>query len=216
MKFRNYARWAVALLMTALSGCSPWTVRPIQESAPSDGSAVTPSAYVDSIWASKLIPAIVKAAPDARVLLDAIASSPDEAAKKFGHNEGGAAYFAVKGSGQVLAVDTVSRNGLLLLDVAQFDGKPDVSIQIGPVLRGTALRDATGLIRFTDFANQLAFADIANELNNRVLKTVLEPLDVKSLPHKTVEFTGVFALESGAKPPIRGVIPIVLKVEDAQ
>ena len=54
-------------------------------------------------------------------------------------------------------------------------------IQVGPVLRGTALRDALGFIRFTDFANQFDFAGVANALNDRVLATVLGPLDVEAL-----------------------------------
>ena len=36
------------------------------------------------------------------------------------------------------------------------------AIQIGPVLRGTALRDALEFVRFTDFVNQFEFAGVAN------------------------------------------------------
>ncbi len=176
----------------------------------SSDSAFSPVGYVDSVWAAKLVPALLKSAPEARELLDAMAASRDEAEKRFGHREGGAAYVPVKGSGRALSLDTSSRNGLLMVDIAPFDGKPDISIQIGPVLRGTALRDATGLIRFTDFANQLQFADIANELNNRAGKTVLEPLDLKSLPGTMVDFAGVFALEGSGQPPIHGVVPVKL------
>lgn len=205
-----------AVLLMSLTGCVPWTVRPIEDadSAKSAAGPAAPAAYVDSIWDSKLLPAILKSATDARTLLDALQASPQEADQEYGHREsGGAAYAAVKGSGRVLAVDTSSRNGLLLVDIAPPDGKADISIQIGPVLRGTALRDATGLIRFTDFANQLQFADVANELNNRVLKTVPGSLDLKTLAGKTVAFTGVFALEEGSNPPIRGVVPVSLTAE---
>ena len=66
---------------------------------------------------------------------------------------GGPAYFSVKGEGRVLSADTRSRVGVLFVDVAPFDRRADVSIQIGPVLRGTALRDATGFVRFAGGAS---------------------------------------------------------------
>ena len=68
---------------------------------------------------------------------------------RYGHREAnGPVYFIVKGDGVVTDLDTRSRSGLALVDVAPFDQRPDLSIQIGPVLRGTSLRDATGVVPF--------------------------------------------------------------------
>ena len=196
-----------------LAACVPWTVRPIGDSS-STKAVASPAAYVDSIWDSKLLPALAKSATDARTLLDAIAASPEQAGQHYGHREsGGAWYFAIEGSGRVLSVDTSSRNGLLLIDVAPFDKVPDVSIQIGPVIRGSALRDATGTIRFTDFVNQLQFADVENELNNRVLRSVVSSLDTKSLAGRMVEFTGAFGMDGTGKPAIHGIVPVSLRVD---
>ena len=47
-------------------------------------------------------------------------------------------------------------------------------LQIGPVIRGTALRDALDFIRFTDFVNQLEFAGVATALNDHVVSAVLQ------------------------------------------
>ena len=44
-------------------------------------------------------------------------------------------------------------------------------LQIGPAINGTALRDATGLINFNDFLNQIEYANAATELNNQVKAT---------------------------------------------
>jgi predicted lipoprotein len=107
-----------------------------------------------------------------------------------------------------------SRAGLALVDVPPFDQKPDISIQIGPVLRGTSLRDATGLVHFTDFLNQLQFADVGNELNDRVLKTVLAPLDIPKLKGRTVSFAGTLAAEAKAEPPLRELVPVKLTPEE--
>jgi predicted lipoprotein len=122
----------------------------------------------------------------------------------------------VKGTGRVLSVDTRSRNGLLLVDVAPLDRRPDISIQIGPVLRGTSLRDATGIVHFTDFINQLQFADVANELNARVLRTVLAPLTPPALAGRTVAFAGTASMDDGGQPPIRDLVPIKLSVEEGR
>ena len=44
----------------------------------------------------------------------------------------------------------------------KIDGVPDdvtVMLQIGPAINGTALRDATGLVDFNDFLNQIEYAN---------------------------------------------------------
>jgi predicted lipoprotein len=210
------AAW-VASLSFPLSSCVPWTTRPIEDTNASS-SAEAPfdaRSYVDAQWAPKLLPAVLDSAVEARVLLDALAASPDAAGRKYGHREGmGEFHFAVKGEGRVVAVDTRSRVGLLLVDVAPFDNRPDVSIQTGPVLRGSSLRDFTGLVRFTDFANQLEFADVGNELNDRVLATVLAGVDLKNARGRSASFAGTFSLGDAGQPPIHEVVPVSLKLED--
>lgn len=215
MRRSCFAAAALSLACVTLSSCVPWTVRPIGSGAESDGAgSLTPAAFVDSLWDAKLLPAVKSAAVDARTLLDALAASPEAAMTAHARREGpGAAYFIVKGGGVVLDVDTSSRAGLALVDVAPFDGRPDVSIQIGPVLRGVSLRDATGLVRFSDFVNQLQFADVGNELNARVLKSVLAPIDPSALRGRPVRFTGTLAAEASAEPPLRDLVPVEFSVE---
>jgi len=189
---------ATLTLLLGLAACVPWTVRPIQDDSAQSGTGAAargPAEYVDSIWSTKLVPAVLSSAQDARAVIDSAAASAGSTGQK---------YFTIKGSGRVVKVDTGSRNGLLLVDLAPFDGKADLSIQIGPVIRGSALRDATGLIRFNDFANQIAFADANNAVNDHVLKSVLAGLDTAGWKGHTVEFAGAF--EPGS-----GVIPVELK-----
>lgn len=212
--------FAAAALALSLASCVPWTVRPIggEKEAVSGPAVASPVAYVDSIWSARLLPAVLNGAVDTRALLDALAASPGDAAQRYGHREAnGPVYFLVKGRGTVTAVDTHSRIGLALIDVAPYDGRSDISIQIGPVLRGTALRDATGIVRFTDFVNQLQFADVGNELNGRVLKTVLAPLDFTKLKGRMVAFAGALAApEAKAEPPLRELVPVELTIEEGR
>ena len=63
---------------------------------------------------------------------------------------------------------------------------------IGPVILGTAVRDAAGFIEFSDFANQLQYADVAIELNRRVVAEVLGGVDLGGLEGKTIEFGGAW------------------------
>jgi predicted lipoprotein len=207
-----------AALSFALGSCVPWTVRPLdaEKEGPGESATITSAAaFVDSIWTAKLLPAIQNSAVDARTLIDALAKSPEDAQARYGqHQANGPVYFLVKGEGRVTGVDTRSRVGVAMVDVAPFDQHPDLSIQIGPVLRGTSLRDATGLVRFTDFVNQLQYADAGNELNDRVLRTVLAPLDAAKLKGRMVLFAGTLAAEPKAEPPLRELVPVRLTVEE--
>jgi len=189
------------LLCGGLASCVPWTVRPIEQETKAPQTA---AAYIDSIWASKLVPAVTNSAIDARVLLDG------------GANHAGSCCFIVKGTGTVLAVDSGSRVGLAMVDIAPFDRKPDLSIQIGPVLRGNALRDATGIVRFTDFVNQLQFADAGNEINDRVLKTVLAPVAKSIVSGSTIRFIGALEAREKTSPALAELVPVQLTVEAAR
>jgi predicted lipoprotein len=200
---------AVLTLCGGLASCVPWTVRPIESETKTPATA---AAYVDSIWSSKLVPAVMNSALDARVLLDALAASPANARSRYAH---GCCYL-VKGTGTVLSVDAHSRVRLALVDVAPFDGTPDVSIQIGPVLRGNALRDATGIVRFTDFVNQLQFADAGNEINDRVLKTVLAPVEKDIAKGRMIHFAGAVDSRETSPPPLPDLVPVQLSLEKAQ
>lgn len=216
---RALALTAVLMLAAFFAACVPWTVRPIGSADAETGSVapVTPAAYVDSMWAPRLLPAIENSAAPARTFLDAYAKSPVEALSRWGRRDsGGPVYLSIKGEGRVITVDTKSKVGLAMVDVAPFDGKPDLSIQIGPVLRGTSLRDATGLVRFTDFVNQLQFADVANELNDRVLKTVLSPIAPATLAGKMVSFAGTANAQPDSTPPIRELIPVRLALQESR
>jgi predicted lipoprotein len=150
--------------------------------------------YVDSIWNAKLIPALLASAKDIREV------GPQTPAGAI----------AVKGRGRVIGIHTKSAAGMIEV---QVDGRPTpVSMQIGPVLRGTSLRDAAGFIRYGDFVNQLQYADAANALNDRVLTTVLSGLQPAKLKGKKISFTGTCVTSSGNIDP---VIPIRIQVEEA-
>ena len=84
------------------------------------------------------------------------------------------------------------KDGTLPVKVKGVPKDVTVSVQVGPAINGTALRDAVGFIDFNHFLNQVEYADAATALNNQVKAKVLEDLDPASLEGKTVKVLGAF------------------------
>ncbi|MBT0769331.1 DUF2291 domain-containing protein [Kineosporia sp. J2-2] len=170
-----------------------------------------PAVYVDQVWDSKVLPAVQDQAVDANTLLAAIDADPDAAGEQYGHRAGvgGAFSYLIKGSGTVTAVDADSPSRPLTV---RLEGTTDdVSIGTGQVIAGTALRDAVGFIGFSDFANQLDYADVATRLNDRVRTDVLArlPDDPADLEGAEVSFSGAF---SSLVPGTVMIVPVSLEV----
>lgn len=209
MKFAG----AFALLL-GLSSCVPWTTRPIGQNdsdAAEQSSSFDAATYGKSMWDSRIVPTVLAAAVDLKVVLQTLAENPAEAEKKYGHREGEGPYnFIVKGSGRVLAVNTRSRVGSIDL--------PNASLLIGPVIPGTALRDAVGFIHFDQFTNQIEYAEAGNALNKEVETRVLDPIRSRLRPGQMVSFVGVFTvpLLADATTQRPQIVPVQLQLESTQ
>lgn len=131
-------------------------------------------------------------AVDAKVLAAAFAKNPNAAAKKYGvpNNAGAGPEISVKFTG---VVGKYVPNGYTPVKVAGLPSKQVVSIQLGPAINGTDLRDASGKIQLGDFENQIAYQNAGSALNNR-LKAMLAKLGPRKLVGKTVTVAGVFQL----------------------
>jgi predicted lipoprotein len=183
----------------------PFVVRPLpgREGASGASSQPIPSKaaqFVDAFWA-KLVPLFEEKAPDITKVLPEIHADPNAAGEKYGRREATNPYnYMVKGTGKVTEINTTSAAGTVLIEIPGLDEK--VALQIGPVVRGTALRDATGLVSFNQFSNQLDYADVSKEMNARALKTAFADVPAASLTGKSVTFYGAFTFDSHAKPPV--------------
>lgn len=176
--------WWVAAACLCSAACVPWTVRPIDDAGDHADRPFHADAYVASIWQSKVLPAVERA-PD----LAMMPSCPDSC--------------LVKGQGKVVRVDTTSRTGIAIVDVG---GGRTVVLQIGPVIRGTALRDALPFIQFSQFVNQLEFARVGNALNDRVAQSLgkIDPLHLKGA---SISFSGAAVWPPNQPPEI---VPVTL------
>jgi predicted lipoprotein len=69
-----------------------------------------------------------------------------------------------------------------------------VRLQTGPFISGTDLRDATGTIAFSQFANQIEYQNAGSALNKQMKKDVLSKVDTANLTGKRISVVGVFLL----------------------
>jgi predicted lipoprotein len=192
----------LAAFTMAVAACRVATIRPLDEKAAPDAGGASSerpfdaSAFVASIWNTEVMRALDGAADAA-----AVARGPAGVA---------AAPVVVRGRGRIVEVDTRSRGGTATVEL---EGKAEtrVVLQVGPVLTGTAVRDALPALSFDRFVNQIQHADVGNELNARVERDVLASLDRDGLRGRLVSFAGMAVVEPG-RPLL--VTPVQIEVED--
>lgn len=177
--------------------------------------AFDPQAQVHAMWDGQVISALTSRAVDFIALRTAMRASLDAAGAAHGHRERGEGApwnFATRIRGRVVSVDVESSAGKIGVD-ADGDGQADALVQIGPVLRGTALRDALPFISFTAYTNQIEFAQLANALNDRASAVALKPLPRDQLMGRGVEILGAFTTDDAIEMPI--VTAVHLKLASA-
>lgn len=170
----------------------------------SEKSSFNAEAEVKGMWEPKVLPAITAMAVDFRELRMEMAANLDNAGARHGHREKGEGApwnLAVKITGKIVDADTELRAGTADVDV-DGDGKADIQLQIGPVVKGTTLRDILPFVSFTSYTNQIDFAQLANALNARAYESALKSIDRKSLKGKSVDVVGVFTTDNATDIPV--------------
>ena len=191
---------AALLLAAALGGCKIVSNKDLAAARAKSDDSFDATAYVDKVWNAKTLADFKNRAIDLDTLLPAIAEDPDKAGKTYGQRagEGNPWTYGIKGVGKVVAVDVASRHGILTMAVATKSGPRNVALQIGPVVFGTALRDALPSIHFGDFVNQIQYAQVSRALNDRAMKEIGRALDAKDAVGKTFAFYAAASLSTGS------------------
>jgi predicted lipoprotein len=174
-----------------------------------DGS-FDPAAMVEADWNGKILPFIQSKAGPYDIVAEAVKASPDEAGARYGfrENQTGVPWtYAVTVDGTVTAANTESRAATL--DVKTGGGKT-VTLQLGPVVRGTSIRDILSLHPFGSFKNQVDYAQYGKALNAKANATALASAPRQDLVGRHVTALGVFSAASGDAPPL--VTPVRLTV----
>ena len=169
-----------------------------------DGTAAAARAdhegqVVQDTYEAQLVPHVAQGAVEIADLRAAIAGGLPEAGAARGIQAagGGAWNFLAKGEGVVVGADREVRAAVLDVDL-DGDGTGDLQIQLGPVVKGTALRDVAPFYQFTDFKDQIEFAALARALNTQATGAIQLPEG--DLAGQRVSFEGAFALRSASEP----------------
>ncbi len=143
---------------------------------------------------------------------DLAAKAPDEAGAKWGYRakaEDTPWTLMVRIEGTIVAADLGSRAATIGVD-ASGKGKTEATVQIGPAMRGTAIRDALDFVSFGDFTNQIDFARFGKALNTYVNRNTLENLPREDLIGRKTTLIGAYALDASGQPPL--VTPVEITI----
>lgn len=201
---RHLACLALVLVLP-LASCK---IVPIAEQKAEATVGFDAQAYANGLWTEQAQPHFADSARPVTEVVAAIRSDLEQAGADFGYRpgEGSPWSFIVTGSGEVAAKNTESRAGTLDVKV---EGLPDpVVIQIGPVIRGNAVRDALPFVSFQDFTNQLEYADAGKALTALALAGIAGNIEGISAGDQ-VTFTGAISL-SRASDPLQ-ITPVMLE-----
>ena len=200
------------LAVIGLSGCKLVKTDAGTEvvAAGESGDDVRIAALVTDTWDAKLLPLLNERGTALEILVPAIADGLDAAGAKYGNRGagGGEAWsFAVKGGGTVVAQNRESRAAKLEIDV-NGDGKADAILQLGPVVKGSALRDVAPFYDFSAFRDQIEFAKLARALNDKAVTSFSLPDG--DLVGKHLNFTGAMAIRSASE--ALAVVPVAVEI----
>lgn len=195
------------VLAVSVSGCKLVKTNTAEDGGP----AADPIAeLVDTSFDAKLVPALNEKAVDLATLRTDIKAGLDAAGAKHGIRVGGAGggwNFAVKGSGTIIEENRASKAGVADIDI-DGDGQPDATLQLGPVIRGTSLRDTTTLYDFSTFRDQIEYARLGRALNDKAVSRL--PGADATLKGKRVTFLGAVTIRSASEKPL--VMPVSIEV----
>lgn len=164
---------------------------PTDPSATPSYSSQTPETIADELWQSKMVPLAQQQALDWPAL-------KQQQQQESSHGKS----FFTRFHGVVTEFDNSTREGWLKVDV---QGE-SVQVQVGPMVKGNALRDAASFIRFEDFKNQVQFAQLAKALNKKAV-TQLPPIDA-SWQGQQVEILAAVTLKPTG---VGDVVPVSVK-----
>jgi len=171
-----------------------------------------PDQMVASMWTAKVVPYFEQKAGPFLAVRDLAAKAPDEAGAKWGYrakSEDTPWTLMVRLEGTIVAADLETRAATIGVD-ASGQGKVDATVQIGPALRGAAIRDALDFVSFGQFTNQIDFARFGKAFNTYVNHATLEALPRENLVGRKVTVVGAYPLGPAGETPL--VTPVEITI----
>ncbi|MVM37826.1 DUF2291 family protein [Spirosoma sp. HMF3257] len=186
---KNSLKYAIVLVLLGVVAYNSVYFRKLDEVKASSGSTskFDPVAYAQTFWTSRLLPA-TSSATDLGTLLTLLKTDKEKAIDSYSHalGIGNIRYFLVKGEGKINAIS---------------DNDITVSLLSGETIKlateyifGNAVRDASGLIKITEFDNTMDLNNVSTELNAILRKKVVSPFRASAKVGSTVKFVGAIEL----------------------
>lgn len=200
---------------TLLTGCGIVKVVKIGEEGKYTGDVeFNAGDDVEAIWEESALPEMNENAVDLKEFLEESNGDLTALADEYGKysmGDSGELSYVVKGSGTVEEVNTQSQAGYMAIKLDGYNGTEVIKIQIGPVYKGSSVRDSLSFIKFGDYKNQEQWAAVSQSINEVVAKDVVEPAKPDSLQGKTISFVGAFTVSTGSSDVL--ITPVVLEAE---
>ncbi|MDD4573216.1 MAG: DUF2291 domain-containing protein [Sphaerochaeta sp.] len=157
--------------------------------------------YVHGIWDDQVVGTFKEEARELEALLNGLRTDPEKTKEAYGiRKEELSPYtFIVSGRIPIKEVNRESSAGLLVLDILDLSEESNCTIQIGPVIKKSMVRDALEFIKFDDFNNQIEFANISREINFYIRDNIVPSVDDSWKPGMVVDFLGAFTLFDGSE-----------------
>lgn len=204
---------AMALVaLASLAGCKILPTPTEEDKAAAAAEAFNPDKMVEEMWASKVLPYLQGKAGSFADVRAAATTDPKAAGEKYGNPRKQANSpwtYVATAEGNIVASNTQSRAGTIDIDV-DGDGKADLRAQIGPAMRGTALRDVLDFVDFNAFKNQIDFAQFGKSFNTYANANVLSKLPREGLDGKAVKLLGAYVPASGSDLPLMTPAEVVI------
>lgn len=183
-----YRKAWLALVIVVLGGCR---IVSQQELADLKTPPNPHMSDIDRTWQDKIVPQVATQARPAAELITALNTTEDfdRACNAMGYRSQSEnpCIFYVRVAGTIDNINTASRSGKMTL---RTPASENVTVQIGPILRGTQLRDGYKGASYADFNDQVLFGEYGRAINQQAVK-MIQTAQLKT--GESVEVFGVFS-----------------------
>lgn len=187
------ALWAGAACLLIVAMALDTKVVRIGSSSDVQAEKFSPAAYGTTEF-PKVRSVVESRAVDAATLAAAIGKDQAAASAQYGVAADAGPEIPVKFTGKAGNEDS----GVYEIAVPGVPDSVHITVQTGPAIIGTDLRDATGAITFGQFHNQIEYQNAGSALNKAMKQDVLSKVDTSKLSGRTISVVGVFQLTDPA------------------
>lgn len=189
---KNTLKYAILLVLLGVVAYNSVYFRKLDEVNATSGANATSkfdaASYANTFWTTKLLPAGSSSATELSRLISSLKTDKEKAFTTYSHalGIGNIRYFLVKGEGKITTIG---------------DNDVTISLPNGEAVNlateyifGNAARDASGLIKITEFDNTMDLNNVSTELNTIIRNKVVPPFKDSAKPGNTVKFIGAIEL----------------------